>query len=105
MKLDELSGTMLAESIQKTPDVESVVRTIQRWDQYLNSKKTDKKGTKPPEGYSRYQGINDFQKWAFKREAEKYKKWKNRLHAFLKKEARNDNMEDKLENTEDEDEI
>jgi len=95
-KQKDLSGRIHAAKIAKLPNIESVMRTIQRWDQHNNSG-SHNKGTCPPDGYSRFLSPDDFQDWAFRREKDKYLKWKIRLHAALNKTIRKDNDDDNMD--------
>ncbi len=93
-KENDLTGCIHAVKIAKLPSLDSVRRTIQRWDQYKNPG-SHKKGTRPPDGYSRFLSPDDFQNWALRREKDKYLKWKNRFSASLKKEVNKNNDDDK----------
>lgn len=60
-----------------------VLRTIQRWDQYLAT--NGEKGTKPPKGYSREKSQIEFEDWAEDVERQKYLRWEKKQPLILRK--------------------
>lgn len=76
-----------------------VLRTIQRWDQYLAT--NGEKGSKPPKGYSREKSQMEFEIWAEDLEKQKYLRWENRQPLIMLKKKKPDETEEALEEEDD----
>ena len=61
----------------------TVLRTIQRWDQYLAT--DGEKGIKPPKYYSREKSQKEFEIWAEDVEREKYQRWEMKQPMIMRK--------------------
>ena len=106
-KEDYISKVGITSTRVKCPEDETMVlRTIQRWDQYLAT--DGEKGTKPPKGYSREKSIKEFDLWAEVFEQIAYEKWEKKQPIIRRKNKQTDGIvmpystEDE-ENLEDED--
>ena len=71
-------------------DETMVLRTIQRWDQYLAT--NGEKGTKPPKGYSRKISAKEFDLWAEVFEQIEYEKWKRKQPMIRRKKYKQDGL-------------
>jgi len=70
-----------------------VLRTIQRWDQYLAT--NGEKGSTPPNGYSRERSTKEFEGWAEDVERQKYLKWEKKQPQIMRKNYMSDGQGDK----------
>ena len=88
-KEDYISKVGITSTRVKCPKDETMVlRTIQRWDQYLAT--DGEKGTKPPKGYSREKSTREFDDWAEVLEQIAYEKWERKQPIIRKRQKNTD---------------